>query len=100
MAAADVPVFARDSTMGVRAGFSMSTTAGHGRDAYAFATSSYRQLDLSGGLLQSTIFGTTSRRWRLGCGLRYAAYTVAVGREDGAAGLPASFQFLLTRIVR
>ena len=27
-------------------------------------------------------------------------YTVAIGREDGAAGLGASYQFLLTRAVK
>ena len=27
-------------------------------------------------------------------------YRVAIGREDGAAGFPASYQFLLTRVVR
>jgi hypothetical protein len=100
MAAADVPLVARDSTFVLRGGYSLSKTTSYGREAYAFATSSYRNLDISGGLLESTIFGSTSRRWRLGCGLHYASYTVAVGREDGAAGLPGSFQFLLTRIVR
>ncbi|MEO7085710.1 MAG: hypothetical protein ABI442_02870 [Gemmatimonadaceae bacterium] len=100
MAAADVPLVARDSIFVVRGGYSMSRTAAHGHEEYAFATSSYGPLDISGGLLQSTIFGSTSHKWRLGCGLRYASYTVAVGREDGAAGLPGSFQFLLTRTVR
>jgi hypothetical protein len=100
MAAADVPLLHRDSTLSLRGGYSLSTTAGSGHDQYAFVTSSYRQLDINGGLLESPIFGSTSKRWRFGCGLHYASYTVAVGREDGAAGLPGSFQFLLTRIVR
>ena len=48
----------------------------------------------------TTEFGNTSNRWRLGFGLRRAGYTVAIGRENGAAGLGASYQFLLTRAVK
>jgi hypothetical protein len=43
------------------------------------------------------VFGTTNRRLRLGVGLRYAGYDLALGREDGAAGFGASYQFVLTR---
>jgi hypothetical protein len=98
LAAADVPVLRRDSTLEVRAGYSRSQTERRGHEDYAFATSSYRQLDLSGGLAQSTIFGHVNRRMRLGFGLHYAGYTVAIGRDDGAAGFPASYQFLFTRV--
>lgn len=99
-AAADVPVFTRDTTLAVRAGVSTSHTEGRGRDEFGFATARYRQLDLSGGLSRSFAFGNANNRWRLGCGLHYAGYTVAIGREDGAAGLGASYQFLFTRVVR
>ncbi|HEY4217638.1 MAG TPA: hypothetical protein VGM67_10905 [Gemmatimonadaceae bacterium] len=98
MGAADIPVLKRDSTLQLRAGYSRSQTNGRGHEDYGFATSTYRELDLSGGIAQSTMFGHTNRRMRLGFGLRYAGYTVAIGRDDGAAGFPASYQFLLTRV--
>ena len=98
LAAADVPILRRDSTLLVRGGYSRSQTNGLGHEDYAFATSAYRQLDLSAGLAQSTNFGHTNQRLRLGFGLRYAGYTIAIGREDGSAGFPASYQFLLTRV--
>jgi hypothetical protein len=98
LAAADLPVVRRDSTLEVRAGYSRSQTQQYGHEDYVFTTSSYRQLDLSGGVVQSTIFGHVDRRLRLGFGLRYAGYTVAIGRDDGAAGFPASYQFLFTRV--
>jgi hypothetical protein len=98
LAAADVPLVRRDSTLEVRAGYSRSQTNDRGHEDYAFATSTFHELDLSGGLAQSTMFGHTNRRMRLGFGLRYAGYTVAIGRDDGAAGFPASYQFLLTRV--
>jgi hypothetical protein len=98
LAAADLPIARRDSTLEVRAGYSRTQTNGRGHEDYAFATSTFHELDLSGGLAQSTMFGHTNRRLRLGFGVRYAGYTVAIGRDDGAAGFPASYQFLLTRV--
>jgi hypothetical protein len=100
LAAADVPIVSRDSTFVLRGGYSIDHTEGRGRDEYAFATTSYHMFDANIGVAQSTAYGNVSRRMRLGLGLRYAAYTVAIGREDGAAGIGASYQFLFTRVVR
>ncbi len=100
LGAADVPLLRRDSTLLVRGGYSMSHTEGRGREDYVFTTTSYRQFDLSAGVAQATAFGNRDRRWRLGLGLRYGGYTAAFGREDGAAGIGASTQFLLTRVIR
>jgi hypothetical protein len=100
LAAADVPVFKRDSTVIVRGGFSMTTTQRRGNERYAFGTATYRGVDLSTGMSTVHQFGNSSRRWRLGFGLHYAGYTVAIGREDGGAGFGGSYQFLLTRAVK
>lgn len=97
MAAADVPFIHRDTTLAVRAGYAITHTQGRGGDGYAFGTVQYRQFDASAGLSQSRVFGTMNRRLRLGVGLRYAGYDLALGREDGAAGFGASYQFVLTR---
>jgi hypothetical protein len=100
LGAADLPVYSRDSSLAVRAGYAVNFTDTRGNDQYAFSTASYRQLDGSLGIDRSGAFGNVTTRLRLGFGLRYAGYTVAVGREDGGAGLGASYQFLFTRIVR
>jgi hypothetical protein len=99
-AAADLPVFQRDSTMAVRGGFSMTRTEGRGSERYAFGTATYRLIDLSAGMSTVHEFGNSSQRWRLGLGLHHAGYTVAIGREDGGAGFGGSYQFLLTRAIK
>ena len=99
-AAADLPVLRIDTTLAVRGGYSVSRTEGRGHEQYVFGTATYRQFDLSSGISTTTEFGSSSHRWRLGFGLRRAGYTVAIGREDGGAGLGASYQFLLTRAVK
>ena len=99
-AAADLPLFQRDSTIAVRGGFSMTTTERRGHDRYAFGTATYRRVDLSAGVSTVHEFGNSSRRWRLGLGLHHAGYTVAIGREDGGAGFGGSYQFLLTRAIK
>jgi hypothetical protein len=99
-AAADVPVVRVDTTLIIRGGYSFGRSEGRGHEQYAFGTATYRQFDLSSGISRATEFGNSSDRWRLGLGVRYAGYTIAIGREDGAAGVGASYQFLLTRAVK
>jgi hypothetical protein len=100
LAAADLPLVRRDSSFVLRGGYSLSRTDGRGREDYAFATTSYRQFDASAGLAETSVFGNRDKRWRLGVGVRYAGYTAAIGREDGAAGIGGSYQFLLTRVIK
>ncbi|HXT18841.1 MAG TPA: hypothetical protein VN706_24665 [Gemmatimonadaceae bacterium] len=100
MLGADMPVVRRDSILTLRAGYSASRTTGRGRDDYAFTSASFRQLDVSAGVSQTSAYGSTAQRLRLGVGLRYANYDIAFGREDGAAGFGASYQFLISRVFR
>jgi hypothetical protein len=98
--AADVPLFTQDSSLALRGGLAASFDGSHGDDQYAFSTLAYRQLDASVGVDRLQAFGNVTTRVRVGFGLRYAGYTVAVGREDGGAGVGGSFQFLFTRVIR
>jgi len=100
LAAADLPIVRRDSSLVLRGGYSLSHTDGRGREGYVFTTTTYHQFDASAGLAETSSFGNHDRRLRLGVGVRHAGYTVAIGREDGAAGVGASYQFLLTRVIR
>ena len=99
MTAVDAPVYRRDSSLTVRVGYSASVTQSRGRDDYVFTSVDHRWFNATGGFDWSTVFGDRDRRFRLGVGLRYASYVVAVGREDGFAGIGASYQFLLTRTI-
>jgi hypothetical protein len=97
--AADVPVFGIDTTAALRAGYAANFMGIRGREGYAFALGRYRQLDFSAGVAHANAFGNTELRWRFGAGLHYAGYTVAIGREDGGAGLGASYQVILKRVL-
>lgn len=99
-AAAEFPVLRRDSTFALRAGYSLSHTEGRTREGYAFTSLRFARLEANGGVAETHAYGGSDRRWRFGIGLHYAGYTVAIGREDGAAGFGASTQFLLTRAFR
>lgn len=98
--AAELPVVRRDSIFALRAGYSYSHTEGRGREGYAFTSVRFAQLEADGGVAETRVYGGMDHRWRLGVGLHYAGYTVAIGREDGGAGFGASTQFLLTRAFR
>jgi hypothetical protein len=100
LVAADLPVIRRDSAHVLRVGQAFGHTEGRGREEYTFATGRLGLLELSGGLARNFAFGNSNHRWRLGSGLRYAAYTLAFAREQGAAGLGASYQFLLKRTIQ
>jgi hypothetical protein len=97
--AADIPLVWIDTIAGVRAGYALDFMGPRGRDGYGFAIGRYRQLDLSAGVAHANAYGSSDLRWRLGIGLHYAGYTVALGREDGAASLGASYQILFKRVI-
>ncbi len=97
-AAADLPLLHRDSTLTLRGGYSVSQTESRGRENYLFGTSVFHQVDLSGGIATTSIYGHGNRRVRLGFGIHYSGYHIAIGREDGASGFGASYQFLFTRV--
>jgi hypothetical protein len=97
---ADLPVVPFDSVWSVRAGASIQHTDGRGREGYLFMTARYRSVDASMGISQSDVFGNVNRRLRLGLGLHYARYGVAIAREEGGAGIGGSNQFLLTSVFR
>ncbi len=99
-AAADFPFYSRDTSVVVRGGYSISHTEGRGREDYVFSTASYHELDGSVGFAEVNAFGHSAQRLRLGIGLHHAGYNIAFGREDGAAGIAASYQVILTRTFR
>lgn len=83
----------------MRAGVSYQQDEGGGNESFVYAAGQAGLLDLRGGLARQTSFGSSTTRLRLGVGVHYAHYLVGVAREDGTAGLGASYQFLLKTII-
>jgi hypothetical protein len=100
LAAADFPLIARDTSVTLRGGIAVQRTIGRGREEYFFAAGTYRQFDARVGIAQGTAFGNVNHRARLGAGFHAGRYAVGIAREDGAAGLGASYQFLLSTMFR
>jgi hypothetical protein len=69
-------------------------------ETFVYASGRTSVLDLRAGVARQTGFGNTTTRTRLGLGVRSARYLVGVAREDGTAGLGATYQFLLTTVYK
>lgn len=82
-----------------RAGVSYQSDDGNGDERFFYASGRAGLLDLRGGIARQSAFGSTTTRLRLGLGVRYAHYLVGISREDGTAGLGATYQFLLATVI-
>lgn len=91
-----LPIRAAD----VRAGLAYQSDRDAGSETFAFTSARTNIVELRGGVARQSAFGFTTTRLRLGLGLRYARYLVGVSREEGTAGLGATYQFLLTTVFR
>ena len=83
----------------VRTGVSYQLNEGGGDERYVYASGRIGILDLRGGVARQQDFGFPTTRLRVGMGLRYQTYVVGIAREDGTAGLGATYQFLLSTII-
>ena len=83
----------------LRVGLSYQQDEGGGNESYVYAAGEAGQLDLRGGFARQTSYGSSTTRLRLGVGVHYAHYLVGVAREDGSAGLSASYQFVLKTVI-
>jgi hypothetical protein len=82
----------------VRAGLSYQQDRGSGSERFIYAAGHAGAFELRGGFARQSAFSASTTRLRLGVGLRYAHYLVGIAREDGTAGLGATYQFLLTTV--
>ena len=82
-----------------RAGVSYQRDEGGASESFVYGSGRVGLVDLRGGVARQTSFGSTTTRLRLGVGVRYSHYLVGVAREDGTAGLGASYQFLLATVI-
>ena len=87
------------TTGDTRLGISWQQTDAGGSERFIYAAGHASLFDLRGGVARQTEFGSSTTRVRLGVGIHYAHYLVGVAREDGTAGLGASYQFVLKTIL-
>ena len=87
------------TSVDVRAGVSYQQDEGGDRESFAYASTRVGLVDLRGGFARQSAYGMNTTRLRLGLGVHYAHYLVGIAREDGAAGLGANYQFLLTTVI-
>lgn len=89
-----------DSAGEVRGGYSYSATSGGADEHFVFASGRSGIWEGRGGVARREAFGDAPWRLRLGVGVYYARYAVAVAREDNGAGLGAVYQFSLSSTLR
>ena len=98
-AAGDLRV-AGDSVGEVRGGYSFGTTERGVREHFVFASGRRGIWEGRGGVARNDGFGDARWGLRLGVGVYYARYAVAVAREENGAGLGAIYQFSLSSTLR
>ena len=87
------------TTNDLRGGVSYQLDEGGGDERFIYGSGRVSMLELRGGIASQQAYGYSTTRLRLGVGLHYGTYVVGIAREDGTAGLTASYQFLLTMSV-
>lgn len=97
---ADARVAGRDSLRSVRAGIALATTPGRTSEQFAFAGARYHAWELRGGAARTDAYGATNWRGRMAVAVHYGPYVVGVAREGSPGGLGASYQFVLSSLVR
>lgn len=97
--AADLRLAGVDSSGELRGGYSFSSTERSAREHFVFASGRHGIWEGRGGVARSESFGEARWRLRLGVGVYYSRYAVAVAREENGADLGAIYQFSLSSTV-
>jgi hypothetical protein len=97
---ADGRVASLDSVRTLRIGASMSRTEGRAAEEFFFASLRYQVWEARVGTVHTTAFGESNMRGRLGVGVHYGSYVVGIAREGAPGGLPPSYQFVLSALIR
>jgi hypothetical protein len=97
---ADSRIASLDSVRTLRVGASMSRTEGRGAEEFYFASLRYQVWEARLGAVNTTAFGESNMRGRVGVGVHYGSYVVGIAREGAPGGLPPSYQFVLSALIR
>jgi hypothetical protein len=97
---ADVRLVGADSARTVRAGYALQRTQDVSTEQFLFAAARWGPWEARGGPVRTAIYGTSNWRARLGIAVRHASYAVGVSREESAGGLPPSYNFSLSSVLK
>jgi hypothetical protein len=98
--AADLRLAGTSPRNEVRAGYGFSYTERSGEEHYVFGSARRAGLEARGGIARAQRFSEPEWRLRLGVGVYYARYALGIGREEGGAGLPPTYQFTLNTAIK
>ena len=96
----DLRFLGSDSLHEARMGYGGSITHGGGREHYFVASARSSRLSARAGVARADDFGNPQWRARVGVGLHYARYTIAVAREENGAGLDPTYHLTLSALIR
>ena len=99
-ASADLRLAGSDSAHEARVGYGGHVTHGGGREHYFVASARSSRLSARAGIARQDEYGSPQWRARLGVGLHYARYTIAVTREENGAGLDPTYHLTLSALIR
>lgn len=97
---ADLRVVGPDSLRQARVGGSWSYTRDYSDERFALVSGRLREVEARAAVGHVAAFGESSWRTRLGVGVHYGRFSVAIAREESGADLAASYQFALTALLR
>lgn len=98
--ALDGQLFRADSTLAVRAGYSLALVEQRTVDHYVFAGAIGRRWEARAGVARHQSAGEGEWSLRLGTGLQYGRYHIGVAREGARDDQGGIYQFALTTLIR
>jgi hypothetical protein len=98
--AADARLAGRDTLRMLRGGIGLVSTRDASREQYPFLDARAGKLNVRGGPVRVTAYGTTTWRLRLAVELRHAGYTIGIVREDNENGLAPTYQLGIANVFR
>ena len=99
-ASGDLRLVGSDSAHEGRVGYAGAVTKRGGREHYFVASARSSRISARAGVAREDDFGNAQWRARLGIGLHYARYTIAVAREENGAGLDPTYHLTLSALIR
>lgn len=97
---AEARFYAADSLHLVRGGYELAFARDVSREHYGYAAARYGPWEGHAGAARQSIYGGTNWSFRLGIGLHYARYLLALAREDSGSGVAVLYQFTLSTLIK
>jgi hypothetical protein len=99
-AGVDARLYALDSLRAVRGGYEIAFGRARSREHYGYLSGRYGLFEGHAGAARQVEYGGANWSLRLGIGLHYARYVVALAREDSESALGVLYQFTLSTLIK